>query len=94
MSENLIPYIGLAVGVLARSVLPWLQLKLEEGAKWDWSKAIGQVIAGAGAFIALLAANPNLPDMSWQSAIAIGLTAAIGGWGAADIGRTAKKARE
>lgn len=89
-----IPYIGLAIGVFARVILPWWRVRLEEGGKWDWNMAIGQIIAGVGAFIMLLAANPDLPTMDWRSALGIGLASALGGWGAADIGRTTKKTQE
>ena len=92
--EQFVPYIGLAVGVVARVILPWLIKRLESPSPWDWNKAAGQLVAGVLAFITLLAANPTIGEMTWQGALAIGVAAAAGGWGAADIGRTVKKVRE
>ena len=94
MDGEIVIYAGALVGVLARIVLPWLMIWLRDGEKWNWRMAAGQLVSSAAAFIALLAANPDLPSFTWQEALAVGLASAAGGWGVADMGRTAQKSRE
>ncbi len=93
---DLVPYIGLALGVIGRVIVPWLVVKLNEDPppEWDWRKANAQALTGFLAFLVLVAANPQLPDLAWQQALAIGLGSAMAGWGVSDMGREAKKVSE
>lgn len=90
-----VPYIALALGVLARVFLPYLLviLQSDETVPFDKRKAYGQLVAGAIAFLSLVAVNPDIPGLSWQGSLALGLGSLIGGWGAADMGRTTQKAQ-
>lgn len=90
---QLTPYLGLLLGVMGRILLPWLMTQLEGDAPWDWRKAAGQVVAGLSALLVLVALNPDLPTLTLQQALAVGLLSSLGGWGVADIGRTAQKAK-
>lgn len=91
MDGEMVIYLGAFVGVVARILIPWLMVWLDEGSKWDWRKAAGQMLSSAGVFLVLVAVNPDLPTLSWQQALALGLSSAAGGWGVADVGRTAQK---
>lgn len=93
---DFVPYIGLAVGVIGRVIIPWLVVKFEEDPppEWEWRKASAQILTGFLAFLALVAANPQLPTLAWQQALAIGLGSAMAGWGVADMGRETRKATE
>lgn len=89
-----VPYVGLLVGVLGRVVIPWLIAILDSDGPvpWEWRKAGAQILVGGLAFLGLVAANPQLPDLNWQQALALGLATAASGWGFADMGREVKKA--
>lgn len=91
---ELAPYIGLALGVLGRVIIPWLILVLTEEPPpvWNWRKVTAQLLTGTLAFIGLVAANPQLPTLTWQQALALALASAAAGWGFADMGREVKKA--
>lgn len=89
------PYIGLVLGVAGRVFIPWYVERIRSGEiEWDSSKAMAQLATGALMFLALLAANPDLTDLGWQAALAIGLGSALTGWGVSDIGREVKKAND
>lgn len=96
MEEFLIstlPYLGLLIGVAGRVLIPWYVARLQRGEiPWDTNKAKAQLLTGALAFLALLAANPDLSEVGLQGSLAIGLGTAITGWGLSDMGRESKKA--
>lgn len=91
--SEFVPYVGLLVGVLGRVIVPWLIKRLQEpnGLNWDWKKAWAQLLTGLLSFLALLAANPQLPTLTWTQALGLGLASAAAGWGFADAGREVKK---
>lgn len=91
---ELAPYAGLIIGVLGRVVIPWLIMRGNEEppTPWEWRKVNAQLLAGALALLGLIAAEPNLPNFTFQQALAVGLSAALAGWGVADVGRETKKA--
>jgi len=86
-------YLFVAIGVLARAIIPWLRkLRDEENLSWTdwkWVYVRGQLIGALIVFLAIPALISDfdaVAQMSWQLAW-------LAGWGVADFGREADKAR-
>jgi len=88
--EDMLPYVWLGLGVLARMIIPWL-LKLYKGADmaaWDWKYLYGQLIGAAIVFFAIPVLIGDL-----EAVAKLGFQAAfMSGYAAADIGRLMDKA--
>ena len=86
----LVPWISLAVGVLARIFVPWLAKRREnpEQAQWKWTFVWPQLISVVLIFLLLpllIGDLVGLGGLPWQAAW-------LAGWAAADIGRETYKA--
>lgn len=85
-----IGWVGLALGVVSRIFVPWLNVRRvnPENAKWSWRYVWPQLLS---VLIAALLLPLMLSDLNLIGGMAFG-AAYVAGWGAADIGRFLDKA--